>query len=286
MIPDVPPARKVGSPPTFTFRWAWLSATLALLSISAFGTLIVVVSVQGIDLLSTSALALAILAFSAQLVISLAQAISAGQQVASVERVNADAQAALSALRATSDALVSNQNTHFSEVLKAAIMPRGASSPMETSELAVSEVGHDDAPLSTLQLSPPGPEARIMSTYPSAEEGAKLAELFNSLTPWEAHFLTQLSTSALARVRRGAPLGVWLVDRDAKKGLGPGRRGLTEKKLIRSSDRVYEDGSTRTWMELTPLGVAMGGIMFGSGGDPEWLESAMGGRDVTGLGHD
>lgn len=74
----------------------------------------------------------------------------------------------------------------------------------------------------------------------------------------------------------------WLANRESKKGLDPGHRGFSERRSIRSSTRVHEVGSTRTWMELTPLGVAMVGMMFGSGGNPAWLESGMGGRDLAG----
>jgi hypothetical protein len=73
------------------------------------------------DLLSTVALALAVLSFAAQLIVSLAQGYSGAQQVAQVERVNTNTQSALQGLRAASDALLVTQREHFAQVLSAAL---------------------------------------------------------------------------------------------------------------------------------------------------------------------
>lgn len=101
--------------------WGWLSAILAMIALGALGTLAVVVGIKDIDTLSTIALALAVLAFVAQLIVSLAQGMAGAQQVAQAERINADTQSALAALRATSDALLVTQREHFSKVLSAAL---------------------------------------------------------------------------------------------------------------------------------------------------------------------
>ncbi|MEU4591123.1 hypothetical protein [Micromonospora aurantiaca (nom. illeg.)] len=92
-----------------------------MIAIGALGTLAVVVGTKDVDTLSTIALALAVLAFAAQLIVSLAQGMAGAQQVAQTERINADTQAALAALRATSDALLTTQREHFSKVLSAAL---------------------------------------------------------------------------------------------------------------------------------------------------------------------
>lgn len=59
--------------------WNGLAVALSAVAISCLGALIVVASVKDVDVLSTVALALAVLAFAAQLVISLGQAASGAQ---------------------------------------------------------------------------------------------------------------------------------------------------------------------------------------------------------------
>lgn len=101
--------------------WSGLAVALSAIAIACLGALVVVASVKDIDALSTVALALAVLAFAAQLIVSLAQAATGAQQIARSERVNADTQAALAEIRATSQSLLSNQKELFSHVLKAAL---------------------------------------------------------------------------------------------------------------------------------------------------------------------
>lgn len=68
--------------PGFKVPWGALSIGLAAIAIAYLGTLVVIASAQNIDALSTVALALAVLAFAAQLIVSLAQASAGAQQIA------------------------------------------------------------------------------------------------------------------------------------------------------------------------------------------------------------
>jgi hypothetical protein len=83
--------------------------------------LAVVASVQNVDALSTVALALAVLAFAAQLIVSLAQANSGAQQIAQSERIYAETQSALTELRAASHSQLSNQKEIVAHLLQAAL---------------------------------------------------------------------------------------------------------------------------------------------------------------------
>lgn len=109
------------SSPGFKVPWGALSIGLAAIAIASLGTLVVIASVQNIDALSTVALALAVLAFAAQLIVSLAQASAGAQQIAQAERINAATQSALADLRATSQSQLANQKELFTQVLRAAL---------------------------------------------------------------------------------------------------------------------------------------------------------------------
>lgn len=121
----------------FKIPWNTLAVGLGTITAASLGTLVVVASVQNVDALSTVALALAVLAFAAQLVVSLAQASAGAQQIAQAERINAATQSALADLRATSQSQLVNQKEIFSQVLRAAL-PEVA---QEISEDAVSSGG-------------------------------------------------------------------------------------------------------------------------------------------------
>ncbi|MFG1748551.1 hypothetical protein ACGFJ4_30685 [Micromonospora chalcea] len=116
--------------------WSWLTLSLAVALITCLGTLAVVVSVNNVDTLSTIALALAVLAFAAQLVVSLAQAQGSAQQLTQVERTNSETQSALAEVRSTAQALLSNQSEQFNKVLSAALRSATASVVEEVTDAA------------------------------------------------------------------------------------------------------------------------------------------------------
>jgi hypothetical protein len=105
------------------FRVSWTLLTIGLLVITAasLSTLVVVVSIKNVDVLSTVALALAVLAFAAQLIVSLAQAQGAAEQLTQAERINSQTQSALVEVRSSAQALLSNQSEQFNKVLSAAL---------------------------------------------------------------------------------------------------------------------------------------------------------------------
>ncbi len=125
-------------------RWSWISITLSVVTIGSLATLVVVVSVQNVDTLSTVALALAVLAFAAQLIVSLAQGISGAQQLAQAERINAGTQSALSSLRSATDALLSTQKEQFNQVLSFALSRAVPQAIHELSETDSSEAPVQD----------------------------------------------------------------------------------------------------------------------------------------------
>ncbi|MBB5842366.1 hypothetical protein HD599_000689 [Conyzicola lurida] len=81
----------------------------------------VVATISEVDALSTVALALAILAFAAQIVVSLSQAQGQAHQQTEIGRVNAETRGLLAQITAQSDSLLANQREQFTKVLDAAL---------------------------------------------------------------------------------------------------------------------------------------------------------------------
>ncbi|WP_148272159.1 hypothetical protein [Micromonospora maris] len=126
--------------PGLHIPWSGLSLGLFAISMTSIGTLIVVVSIKDVDLLSTIALALAVLAFAAQLIVSLAQAQGSAQQLTQTERVNTETKSALSEVKSTANALLTNQSDQFNKILSALLRSATEDAVREVAE-ASSDAG-------------------------------------------------------------------------------------------------------------------------------------------------
>lgn len=125
-----------GSGEGLNVPWSGLSIALAIVALASLGTLAVTTSVKNVDTLSTVALALAVLAFAAQLIVTMAQ----GHQSA---QVNADTEAALTEMRATTSSLLTNQRDQFNSVLKALLRQ---AIPAAVQDVAAIEEGSEIEP--------------------------------------------------------------------------------------------------------------------------------------------
>jgi len=290
-----------------TVPWTWLSAGLATVAVGALGTLGVVVGINDVDTLSTIALALAVLAFAAQLIVSLAQGMAAAQQVAQVERVNADTQAALAALRATSDALLATQREHFGELLRAALSKAVPEAVEETlaaegsspgdglnedlrreqlegaivsrvfellKELPDSRQSSGESRYNRSLARKPRPEFHTLNTFPDETEGRKFAKILKTLSPWESQGLARIASE----VRHRAESGMVLETRIKKLpdgDRGPALTGLCAKGLIDFRDRADRPQSDHEYMTLTDLGLGVARLMIAPGRHPSWLVDEM-----------
>jgi hypothetical protein len=280
--------------------WGWLSLGLTTVTIAALGTLAVVAKKQGADTLSTIALALAILSFAAQLIVALAQAYNGTLQVSQAGQVNADTRSSLAEIRATSQALLSNQREQFSEVLRAALkvaVPaavqdvetaqagggdegiNGESAHESSQDLedrlivrlneALSQAGTPSNTLLAVDRSPTRLYGRI-TTYPDEDRGRELLAILKALTPQEAAIFGRLATRVMERAQRGEPARLAV----KTSGLKEAMKKLQERGLIRLRERPIEDDSMRHyWLDLTDLGVGLASLILGRGREPEWLLS-------------
>lgn len=93
--------------------WQRVAFASGLVAVAALATLVVVTAVKQSDLLSTVALALAILAFAAQLAIAIVQSQAAVEQRGRLEQINGDTRALLADIRATTSGVLTTVQTHF-----------------------------------------------------------------------------------------------------------------------------------------------------------------------------
>jgi hypothetical protein len=101
--------------------WRRIAFGCALITIASLATLVVVTAVRQPDALSTVALALAILAFGAQLAIAIVQGQAFAEQRARFEEINADTRALLADLRATTGGVLTTVQSQFETVLRHAL---------------------------------------------------------------------------------------------------------------------------------------------------------------------
>jgi hypothetical protein len=90
--------------------WQVLAVVLVLVTVASLTSLSIVATIKNVDALSTVALALAVLAFGAQLVDSVVQGQASTQQMLQSERLNAETRSLLSEVRVTSQEIRATQS--------------------------------------------------------------------------------------------------------------------------------------------------------------------------------
>jgi hypothetical protein len=224
------------------------------------------------------------------------------QQFAQVERVNADTQSALAALRATSDALLHTQRDQFGRVLSAALeravpaavkeslvessLGEGIDEDDRTKQLQESIIARvEEALRNRASGSETDPSARVVPrpterykrlvSYPTNEEGAPYLTVLKGLTPWETKALISVGTGARQRARIGLPTG-WWVSKDTQRG--PGNLGLTAKGLLIEELRsdVTHPSEKFVWLDLSEKGVEVMRLLSDVRPIPQWLLDAVG----------
>lgn len=123
-----------------TVRWSVVALAMGILALGALGTLTAIVSIKDVDTLSTVALALAVVSFAAQLIVTMAQAHQSAQ-------VNGETRAALGEMRANTDSLLSNQTDQYDMLLRALVgkAPAVVEDAVADVEAVVQESGADAA---------------------------------------------------------------------------------------------------------------------------------------------
>ncbi|WFE47128.1 hypothetical protein [Verrucosispora sp. WMMD1129] len=258
------------------------------------------VGTKDVDTLSTIALGLAILAFVAQLIVSLAQGMSGAQQVMQAERINADTQSALAALRATSDALLVTQREHFSKVLTAALARAVPEAVDETLAEVSGESGQAEATpeqLDQLQaailarvedlldrsprfhsknvgsrLGAPDPLYFEFARKPDPGRVRDLMEIYQSLSPRAQSVFHSAANRAIRAAREGSRNAATHLKLLSSGTIPDAHAELQEKGLISLGEVRQRDGAASTSYRITPLGVEVARLQSGGyGHEPRLL---------------
>lgn len=208
--------------------WPGLSVVLGIITLTALGTLAVITSVKDVDTLSTVALALAVLSFAAQLIVTMAQ----GQQSA---QLSAETKTALAEMRATTSSLLTNQREQFDRVLSFAFANAIPAAVQDVAQHA------DD------------------TESPSADEVDRIGELEKALQVRFEEVLGTLrqgaSTSTQANVRnylRDTPTSTLVADWARKLD------GFPEREKAEAAAAVIRTLPPRALVQLDRLGVLLG----------------------------
>lgn len=274
-----------------TMAWGTVTTVLGMIALASLGTLVVTTSVKDIDALSTIALALAVLSFSAQLIVTLAQSFQTSQ-------VNSDTRGALADMRATTSSLLTNQRDQFNKVLEAALRQAipaavhdvetdhaegesGEDSSIRTSELEEALRTRIDEALQDQRRTEEHRnrrdrerrERRIevnrkLQNYPSREEGEPVLEKVKQLSPKAITALSRLASD----VRDSPFKDESVAYGGASDTPSPGLDALEEAgfvEMLRESS-PNKDGRVMRHYKLTPEGWIAARILRGTGPVPEW----------------
>ncbi|MGU3651629.1 hypothetical protein [Mycolicibacterium sp. A43C] len=281
----------------FTIPWGILAVALAIFGFGSLGALAVVVSVKDVDTLSTVALALAVLSFAAQLIVTMAQ----GQQSA---QVNASTLAALTDMRATTTSLLTNQRDQFNKVLGAALRQAvpaavedvsrsetaGFSDESDTDavERRKSELGEALQARIRESLTSYGPDQleainsatqarlekraksvafrELLSTFPGQDEAQPALEILHRLSPSAIARFGEIASDTTVSTREDHAASYMQLARTP--GVQPVTDLLVSEGLL---ERFYEAESPgRVLFKLTPTGMIAARLLRGRGPTPEW----------------
>ena len=279
--------------------WPMLSLGLLVVTASSLGSLVVVATVKDADVLSTVALALAVLAFAAQLVISIAQSQTANQQLVQSERINTETRALLTDVRATSQSLLTTARDQFNTVLQHALRQIPDAIEEASQEEGVSPADLEERltqsfqrtlqeylPRAPILPSPDRPTPRTrrtaskedlelidrMRTYPDEKEGEPLLGILNQLSPIAASALQSKAEREISMLRVGRSPGAFLSPDGAPITEELVQKGLAEEVEAPPDRKPPGDTDTRRFARLTPMGRDVARLLIGHGPLPAWLK--------------
>nr|WP_156669987.1 hypothetical protein [Mycobacterium sp. E3305] len=274
--------------------WGILTVILGVVTLASLGTLAVITSVKHVDTLSTIALALAVVSFAAQLIVTMAQ----GQQSA---QVNRETMTALSEMRATTSSLLTNQRDQFDTVLTAALQKAVPAAVEDVSR----EEGRDprvalqqtEARVTALEnalqqrlaesLNLPAPAAftrfrlvpkpsddeqnewrALLNSYPPRAEGEPVAEILRRLPLQAIAALGEIASISMVSNAPDHSTTFKVLSPEAESAPSSPTQKLIEEGLI--DRRLDPDNDEQVIYRLTPTGITAARIMRGAGEPPDW----------------
>lgn len=293
------------SPADLQIGWRRLAVASSIAAAGSLVALTILAATKNADVLSTVALALAVIAFGAQLVVFIAQSQTTSQQMVQAERLNTDTRSALVEVRATSQAILRTMSEQFQPVLESLIgqvSGKVVQASTRHAGLSPSELRREiensarkavedafatqlDQARTVLAPSPaantytpprPSPEAEkeleIMKSYPDEAEGRELYRLIRGMDPF--------AIGALAHRAR-----VEKVQREFAEvpGIFANPDGRATRQLVAAGlwgPAEAPEGETSgspndKWFRLTNKGLKAASLFEAEEQLPEWLKEEM-----------
>ncbi len=272
----------------------WRTVALVAVAIAvcvgtgSLAALVIVAAGHGADGLSTVALALAVLAFTSQLIVFVVQGFAASKQTSRSEEIYTRINGLLEGLKGTTSATQETMERHMSVLLKAAVgeaaqvvessderdVRSDRFDPAEFERRVLERAGDvvTDIPKSTFVFTPdspqPSPEAQAqldeLTTYPSeSPESVEAVDALNGLSPWAVQLLAEFGKDEEDSLRHGSQPGL------SKLPEAPVTQELVRNGLV---ELTGEPSSTGAYMaRLTSKGRAAAGLIVPIGRPPDWI---------------
>jgi hypothetical protein len=283
------------------FNLPWRTMALAAsgaaicIGVGSLGALVIVASEHGADGLATVALALAILAFTSQIIVFVAQVFTANKQTTRGEEIYARMNGLLEGLKGTTDATQSTMERHMSVLLKAAV-GEAAQVVDSSDEHDVKSVRFDpvefeqrvleraqdvatDIPASAFTFASDAPrltaEAEVkldeLLRYPERTQGAMTSvEALKKLSPWAVQLLAEFGQNEVDSLQRGREPGL------QKMQDAPVTQELVKNGLVELAGNPAPDSSHLA--RLTSQGRAASALIIQLGRPPDWIIEFLGGQ--------
>lgn len=269
--------------------WQVLAVVLALVTVSSLTSLSIVATIKDVDALSTVALALAVLAFGAQLVGSIVQGQASTQQMLQSERLNAETRSLLSEvrvtgqeIRATQSGLVDRLMGHVLQAIPEAVeevtatqadgdpAALGQALVQDLSQRLQEEVGRAfTAPPHGLASGVTSDDQRaieLLTTFPDEADGQRGLAVLAELSPAAKAALRGWGRFELSRRRAGLAFGR-RVDLEEDPSLGE----LLQHGLLERVDGAVALEGDEQHLVLSEQGRAVARLLLARGERPGWL---------------
>ena len=262
-------------------RLGVVSIAAVLVSVAALTTLVIVVAIRDADLLSVVALALAIVAFSAQLIIYIVQAAESASAARRSLELHVELSGLLSELRERTGSTQRSVDTINSRLLEAVIGKTPPRSEGEAPEDFAERVAETYAAVSRSSAAPPArsvsPSSRSI-TFPDALPGPEAERIRDFMQTWPEQADVELISDTLASLDHIQLSTLWSFTSDllrsARGGatLGPGLSAGSPKLI---SLGLIEKIPGWKLYTLSEKGMRVGRLFTAEGTPPTWIEPLM-----------
>jgi hypothetical protein len=273
--------------------WQVLAVVLVLVTVASLTSLSIVATIKDVDALSTVALALAVLAFGAQLVGSIVQGQTSTQQMLQSERLNAETRSLLSEVRVTSQEIRATQSGlvdrlmgHVLQAIPEAVEEVAATQAegdpaalgealvQDLSQRLQEEVGRAfTAPLPhglTSGVTSDDQRAiELLTSFPDEADGQRGLAVLAELSPAAKAALRDWGRFELSRRRAGLAFGR-RVDLEEDPSLGE----LLQHGLLERVDGAVALEGDEQHLVLSELGRGVARLLLARGERPGWLRDA------------